>query len=555
MASRELSILVAAKGALKAAKDIGKVDKATSGLGRTAGRLAKGAAIGVGAVVGVGAAIIAKNVKSGLESLATLEDAQSQVRAAAVSRGKDFLGIDPAKVSGWANEIEASVGAAFDDKDITSASANLIRFGKVAKTNLRPAMVVMTDLATKTGSVESASALLGKVLADPTKAAGKLAKAGVILTKEQIDLIKSLDAAGDSAGAQKVILDALATTTKGAALASVGPYRRSMNILADVTEDAQRALAEGFLPILEEVRDFLSTELAKPATIQKIRDLGKGLAGGLRSLIDMAKGLPWSSIGDAFKLMGTGAKAALDMFTGMPPWVQTAVVTGWGLNKLSGGLLGNVVGELGKGLIKGVLGMNAAVVNINAATVNGAGGIPGVGAAGGGLLSFAAGGLLMVSIAAIAPAALVVLTETLLGGAKAIQERDRIARTATIAARGGSGAAPNSHLEGGRGGVHVSNGPSASSTPPWVGPISERILDQKAAVDRARTSAESNRIALQSSIRTGDSQIVAAIRGIRLNITVPVTVNGGFTRRITTRTGTTLVRIGGAGAAGAAAGA
>ena len=53
---------------------------------------------------------------------------------------------------------------------------------------------------------------------------------------------------------------------------------------------------------------------------------------------------------------------------------RTAVLTGWGLNKLTGGALGSIVTELGKGLIKGVLGMTAGVVHIKAGTVTGAGG-------------------------------------------------------------------------------------------------------------------------------------------------------------------------------------
>jgi hypothetical protein len=44
--------------------------------------------------------------------------------------------------------------------------------------------------------------------------------------------------------------------------------------------------------------------------------------------------------------MGKGAKVVLDMFGALPPWVQTAVLTGWGLNKLTGGALGNIAGSL-----------------------------------------------------------------------------------------------------------------------------------------------------------------------------------------------------------------
>jgi hypothetical protein len=54
----------------------------------------------------------------------------------------------------------------------------------------------------------------------------------------------------------------------------------------------------------------------------------------------------------------------------------------WISNKLSGGALGDIVGELGKGLIKGVLGMTAGVVNITAGVVKGPGGLPGSGGPG-----------------------------------------------------------------------------------------------------------------------------------------------------------------------------
>lgn len=110
------------------------------------------------------------------------------------------------------------------------------------------------------------------------------------------------------------------------------------------------------------------------------------LAGKLPEVFDkllsVAERLPWAQIADSMKLMGQGAKAALDLFTGMPAWVQTAVLTGWGLNKLTGGALGGIVGELGKGLIKGVLGINAATVIVKAGVVQGAGGVGGAGAAG-----------------------------------------------------------------------------------------------------------------------------------------------------------------------------
>jgi hypothetical protein len=152
-----------------------------------------------------------------------------------------------------------------------------------------------------------------------------------------------------------------------------------MSVFADVTEDAQKALAEGFLPVLQKVADLLSSELAKPSTINAIRSFGQDLASGLDSLIDLGKNLPWGVIGESLKTAGAGAKTILGAFTSLPAWVQTAVITGWGLNKLTGGALGDIVGSLSTGLIKGVLGMNAGVVNIKAGTVVGGGGVTGGG--------------------------------------------------------------------------------------------------------------------------------------------------------------------------------
>lgn len=372
-----LSILLRAVGATQAANDVKKVDSAIGKLTTRAGQGLHAAASNIAKIGAVATGVLATQVYAGIKSLESLESATTSVDAAIRQMGQTGA-ITASQVATWSNEIEASIGAAFDDKDITRATATLIRFGKVTPTNLHEAMQVMTDLAAKTGDVDSASTLLAKALADPAKAAGKLSRAGVVLTKVQQDQIKAFVKAGKVADAQKLILDALAKTTAGAAAATQGPYKRAMSVLADVTEDAQRALAEGFLPVIERVATVLSKKLADPKVISEIRTFGQGLAGMFDKALDAAERIPWGSIGDAFRLAGQGAKAAFDLFTGLPPWIQTAVLTGWGLNKLTGGALGGIVGELGKGLIKGVLGMNAAVVNINAGVVNGGGGGPGL---------------------------------------------------------------------------------------------------------------------------------------------------------------------------------
>jgi uncharacterized protein with GYD domain len=399
-------------GVKTATASIGRLE---TSLGRIGGIAKKGAQTAItnlakiGAVAGIG---IAAAVKGGLEDLATLESAVTSVDGAIRQMGLTGA-VTGAQIATWANEIEADVGAAFDDPATTQATTTLIRFGKTTPENIRPAMEVITDLATKTGDVDSAATLLAKALADPTKAAGKLARAGVILTKAEQEQIVAFTKAGKAGEAQRVVLDAVARSTEGAALASQGPYAQALAKLADVSEDARKALAVGFLPVITKVADLLSKELAKPATMQNIREFGNTLAGGLDSLVEIARNLPWKTIGDSLKLAGSGAKAVLDAFTKMPPWVQTAVLTGWGLNKLTGGALSGIVGELSKGLVKGVLGISAGVVNLKAATViggPGGGGSPITPAAVGGIAGVIAsmGGMAALASvsASLVPAAL-----------------------------------------------------------------------------------------------------------------------------------------------------
>lgn len=388
MPSKDLYILLRAKD--MASKTIKGVSKSVGGLqtaGARAGAALKTMAVGAAAI---GTTVLVANVKSGIDSLAELESATTSVQGALEQMGLAGQ-ITGKQVADWANEIEAATDAAFDDKAITRATTTLVRYGNVAPKNLRKTMEVMTDLAAKTGDVESASTLLAKALADPAKAAGKLSRVGIVLTKTQQDQIKAMVKAGDAAGAQALLLDILAQKTTGAAKAMSGPYQDAMAKLGDAVEDAQRALAIGFLPVIQEVADWLSKELVKPSTIQGIKDFGQGLAGGLREAVKWARSLPWDQIVSGLKSAAGFAKTLIDAFMAMPTEVKGLIIGLAGLNKLTGGAVGGIVSELGKGLIHGVLGMNAGVVNINAAVVNG-GGLPGggagaVGAKGGGIVS------------------------------------------------------------------------------------------------------------------------------------------------------------------------
>ena len=229
----------------------------------------------------------------------------------------------------------------------------------------------------------------------------------------------ALGVTGENAAKYEANLKSMGAAT-GTAAAQMGERQQGLNFqltrLKTNLQDAGITIGSELIPqfadLAEEATGWLTGHQAE------VKDFAASLAGGLRDAVGFARSLDWVAIGGVLESAGRFGKVITQAFLGMPPWIQTAVVTGWGLNKVAGGALGSLVGALGSGLIKGVLGMNAGVVNIKAATVVGpGGGMPGVGgAAGGGLRGAIAGGGLIGGLATGVAAA-----SPLLAGAAAIE--------------------------------------------------------------------------------------------------------------------------------------
>ncbi len=382
--ARELAILVTAKNmASGVLKDVrGDVKGLQSEVRRGAATAARNTAL-IGAAA---AGAIAVNVKAGIDSLAELERMQAQTNAVITST-QGAAGLTAEKIRSLAEEYENLTTV--DDKAVQNTENLLLTFTNVRKDAFEPALAAILDMNAAMGgdenSLEGVAIQVGKALNDPIKGITALSRVGVTFTEKQKEQIKTLVESNDLFGAQQIILGELSKEFGGSAAAQADTYAGKMRRVEDAVEGAQMALATAFLPVLEKVADKLETFLSDPETLKNIEEFGGTLAEGLDDAIEMAGNLPWDAIGSTFAVMGAGAKTVLQMFTSMPPWVQTAILTGWGLNKLTGGALGNIVGSLGSGLIKGVLGMNAGVVNINAAVVNGGpGGVPAAGGKGGG---------------------------------------------------------------------------------------------------------------------------------------------------------------------------
>ena len=393
--------------------------KLGAGLGRAFSTIAK---IGVGAAA-AGVGLLVVNIKKGVDSLNELQNVTTATNTV-IDSTKGIAGQTSESVRALAEEYE-SLNATMDDKVIQSGANLLLTFTNIRDKAFEPAIEAALNMNEAMGGgpegLQTTIIQVGKALNDPIKGIGALRRVGVQLTKQQEEQVKTLVEQNDLYGAQQVILGELTTQFGGRFAAAGQTAEGRMARLGDTIEDLQQRLAGPLLPAIDRVRekliDFLDSHRAKQAA----EDIGEAIAGiftnkniergvgflesspstrsrnspraavlaGATSRPSAVPSAPSPSpsracrgplSADAARLLGTGSKALLDAFLGLPPWVQTAVLTGWGLNKLTGGALGGIVGELAKGLIKGVLGINAGVVNINAATVTG--GAASAGAAG-----------------------------------------------------------------------------------------------------------------------------------------------------------------------------
>jgi hypothetical protein len=168
--------------------------------------------------VAVTAPIVAIGVKSFKAAIQSRE-AFAQVEQALKTMG-DASGKTAAQLKKSAAQLQRFSN--FDDDDILKkVTANLLTFGNVSGDVFDRAQQAAVDLSARLGQdLQSSAIQLGKALNDPLKGLTALSRVGVSFTADQQAMVKSMVAAGDAAGAQKLILAELEKQYGGAAKAA-----------------------------------------------------------------------------------------------------------------------------------------------------------------------------------------------------------------------------------------------------------------------------------------------------------------------------------------------
>lgn len=232
------------KGSNTAQKEAAKLRRHLEQTAERIGNLGQKMSIGLTApLVALGAA----SVSAAQESA----QAMAQVNAALESMGP-VAGRSADQLAKQAEQL-MRISTFDDDEILKSVTANMLTFGNVSGEAFDRAQKAAVNLSVRLGQdLQSSAIQIGKALNDPIKGITALSRVGVSFTEDQKNMIKAMVAAGDTMGAQKIILGELERQYGGAAQAQrdATPSAAFKNAWDNLTETIGGKLLPALTPLL-----------------------------------------------------------------------------------------------------------------------------------------------------------------------------------------------------------------------------------------------------------------------------------------------------------------
>lgn len=212
-----------------------------------------GAAAGLAAGVG-GFFALKDGIKSVIDAAGESQQVAAQTTAVLKSTG-DASGMSAQQVGDLATQL--SKVTPFDDEVIQSGENMLLTFTNIGKDVFPQATKTTLDMATALGENSTQAAMqLGKALNDPVQGVTALQRVGVKLTDGQKEQVKAMVAAGDTMGAQKLILGELTREFGGSAEAAGKTFPGQLAILKTQLGNVEETIGGALLPVLIRMGQF-----------------------------------------------------------------------------------------------------------------------------------------------------------------------------------------------------------------------------------------------------------------------------------------------------------
>ncbi len=272
--------------------------------------------IGLGGVVGAGLGIKAMfdSAAAGQQKLAQM-DAVLKSTGGAAGMTKDQL-LDLADAQSKVTTFSKGSNVATENLLLTFTGIS----SKVFPDTLKAA----NDMATALGTdATSAAMTLGKALNDPATGLTKLTKQGVTFTEEQQSQIKAMVAAGDTAGAQTMMLQELQREFGGSAEAAGKTFPGQLTILKNNLSSVGASIATTVMPYITSFMNVITNNLPKikETVVDLINTAAPYIAGVMSDISQIASNL-LPNLGDAtgnlqgsiMNLINNGFSTVKDIF-------------------------------------------------------------------------------------------------------------------------------------------------------------------------------------------------------------------------------------------------
>lgn len=226
-----------------------RLDKTSTGLGKTLGRVFAGVAILAG-------------IKKTINAFEEQEFAAAQVRQAIESTGfaaRRTLG----ELTKQAKKLQEET--IFGDETILEGvTAQLLRFSNISEDTFDRTQQAVLDMTTRirgasagVSNLRAVSLQLGKALDDPIGQLGSLGEVGVFFSKSQKEVIKRLVETNQLAKAQSIILERVERQFKGSAKAARDTALGGLKVLQSRFQDLLVIIGEQFIPLVLSTKDVL----------------------------------------------------------------------------------------------------------------------------------------------------------------------------------------------------------------------------------------------------------------------------------------------------------
>lgn len=216
--------------------------------------------LAIDAVVG-GFQAIGGAISDGIADAKNYAIIAGQTEAVIKSTG-GAAGVSAEHVAEYAGALSDAAGQSlFGDDQIQESTNMLLTFTEIKGKVLDAATAISVDMAQALGGAPKDSAIqLGKALNDPIKGITALTRVGVTFTEEQRAQIQAMQEAGDTAGAQAVILAELNKEFGGSAAAAADATGGWSEFNGRMGE-AKEALGAALLPLLNQLSGVLLTSV------------------------------------------------------------------------------------------------------------------------------------------------------------------------------------------------------------------------------------------------------------------------------------------------------